>query len=501
MRAGCGMATLLLLVALTGGAAADGEAHVGPLVIVLDNGQGACEDPTGLCPFGSTGESVGDLRVDARQDITHLGVAVDRSFVNDALGFPLLPDGAVMLTPEDYSAPHPAFRLLIETVGERRGPGDLQAFGVAFTEKGYGLSYYGPGLHPNDTSVGEHGIWTVYGDPSSSVISRDEIRAYVDISETSVDERFDDVDGLSACERLESADCQDAVEATTDLARETAPDAAVGLRFDHAVVATDPDAIVAPGGGEDARAAPAAASSAPSGDVAAPRMSLASPPRAALTPHAASPGARTPAPGGENAPDAHHPPLSAAAVVIEPQRPPELAPIVAASVALAVAVMLAAFYSRVLRREDALFTESRSAILGALANGPKSIADIARELALDRTTVEYHARMLEKASRVVVRRVERRVVLCLPGVKDAERAIAPRAKDVLARLIAEQGGAVTRRRLEELATGMPLRTQNRALQDLRAAGLLERVEGPEEPVLRLRAPAPAPEPQGSSVAA
>lgn len=160
---------------------------------------------------------------------------------------------------------------------------------------------------------------------------------------------------------------------------------------------------------------------------------------------------------------------------VEPTQPAAhtLPRIVAAS-ALG-ALLLALLYSRIARRDEALRSDRRARIIELLqARGPMALPDLTREMGCDRTTVTHHLRLLSRLSHVVIERVDGRVVAALPGQSAAE-ALAPRAPEIIERLLRENGGQMTRADLHAAAADLPLRTRNHALAKLANDGRIMRI--------------------------
>lgn len=481
-------AILVLIIVACPQAIASGVMEVGPAVVMIENGQrDACaEDITGLCIASLDGNDAGELELDLDQRLSFVGVALNRSFINDAAGSALLPDGSMTLTPSDYSVEHPVFTILIDVIGVQRGPEPLDHFAIMFTNEGVGFLYLGPGLNPINTTPDEHGYWGPWGKEGAEtgLVERDRIRPQQDFKNTSLDERLDDIPTTTACGELDSATGCEAILAEQVAAVEAAsPNVIVGAAFIQALVTTDPADFPATEG-----LSPRESLQAPLGfrvPLGAPAtLSLPKPPTPTLD---LQPPAGPPRPASDERPGPSGPSnlLSVAAKVATPPSAPPLNAAFLASVAFGLAILLAVLYSRVLRREETLVTERRRAILDALGTGPLTLSDLSRKLGVDRTTVDYHARMLQKASRIILTRHGRRLVLALPGVGQPEQAIGLHARDVIFRLITENGGALPRSKLQQLAAGMPLRTTNRVLKELSKSGRIERVHGSGEPVLRV----------------
>lgn len=139
------------------------------------------------------------------------------------------------------------------------------------------------------------------------------------------------------------------------------------------------------------------------------------------------------------------------------------------------ALLLALLYSRIARRDEALRSDRRARIIELLqARGPMALPDLTREMGCDRTTVTHHLRLLSRLSHVVIERVDGRVVAALPGQSAAD-ALAPRAPEIIERLLREHGGQMTRAELHAAAADLPLRTRNHALAKLAHDGRIMRI--------------------------
>lgn len=467
-------------------AAASGVLEAGPVVVMIVNGHetDCVEDLTGLCIAAMRGSDAGETEADANQRVRFVGVAANRTFVNELVGHALLPDGSMMLTPSEYEVEHPVFRILIDVVGVKRGFGPADGLAVLFTDDGFGFEYFGPGLNPVNTTSGTHGAWMIYGKEGAEegLIERDRVRPQQDFNSTSVDERLDDIPTTRACQE-DLLGCEGTLAVPVESAKAATPNVIIGAAFVQALVTTDPENF-------------------PTGDGVGPRETPSVPlgGRSALGPPTPLPRSPTPTPslepnppGGPARPkaDPWREPIrpdgqlsTALRATTPPPTGPALDGALAVTVAFVVAVLLAVLYSRVLGREDALVTRRRHSILNALEAGPMTLSDLTRSLGVDRTTVAYHARMLQKASKLVVTRLGRRVVLSLPGVEEPQRAVTPHAREVIFQLITTNGGILARSKLHELTAEIPLRTRNRVLKELSNNGLIECVQGAGEPMIR-----------------
>lgn len=480
-------ATVLLFVAILPSATASGTLEVGPAVVILDNGiEGSCErDVTGLCLVGMTGGSVGDMEVYAYERVAYIGVGVNRTYANEVVGYDLLPDGAVELIPSDHSVEHPLFEILIEVVGVREGIGPLVAFG--FGEDEWGASYYGPGVLPPDAALRQHDPWIAYGDEGSEygLLERDRIRPTQDFGGAATDAAVDDWHMAllrpTVCGEV-GGPCAATFDAAIATYHEATPNVEFGAAFVEVDLGTDPSAL-SPSTSMLARessASPLTRTQAAQPDV---RLSRLETPQPTWFPLVGSPVGGGPFPHN---PDPTAPPLVAqdAGMIATPPRE-DIPALLTASIAFAIAVLLAALYARV-RPQDSLASGRREAILSTLrARGPLTVADLARSLGVDRTTIEYHARLLARGSVVGIRRHDRYVLLMLPGQPVPEAIGRVRAADQLLTALVNAGGSAERSDLGKLVPTMPARTLKHALKQLQEEGRVERVQGAGAAFVRL----------------
>jgi len=177
-----------------------------------------------------------------------------------------------------------------------------------------------------------------------------------------------------------------------------------------------------------------------------------------------------------------------------PLRPPGADAFLAAAAFALALVTSALLYSR-FHRDEALRHERRAQILSLLEReGPQSFPQLGRALGVDRTTVEYHARMLQRTGHLRLERAGKLVYALLPRQALDPRLVraAPDAATALLRILRERGGELPRAALHEAAEAYPQRARNHAIARLARAGAIERVFVGNVETLRLTARASSP---------
>lgn len=455
--------------------AASGAIEIGPANITFENGHsGNCiEQVTGMCPAAISGGSMGQQTLDARQESVRLRASIDRDSINDFAGFMLLPGGDLTIAPSAYRLPNPAFLILAEEVGTVRGAGPASGFGLTFREGGMGGWYVGPALEPM-LPVGQRGFWTPYAsdEPGGTrfyAFTNDSILIGEDFGDSSTDARLNEVPVVLT--RLSGLSAEPAAQLILT-AEETTPNVLFGGGFVAAEASTEAELATrtawspqpADGGPLGSRAPvidlPAARpwqsdSSGPLYHGGAPLNSSIDVPL--QRPH-------------ENRD------LVISRSELDLPRPDPDPPILPLTAAFALAILLAALYSR-LKKEDLLQAPHRARILSALdERGPLRLAALARIVGVDRTTVGYHVELLERAELVVPLRAGRWVYIGLPGQPLPASSMAGGELGAAVRdLLALHGGELPRAQLHEFLSGVPQRTRNHALRQLVAAGAVREI--------------------------
>lgn len=419
-----------------------------------------------------------------------IGVAANRTYVNEQAGFDLLPDGLMRLTPSDYSVESPVFRILIDVIGVQQGPGAFDAYAIGFREDEWGVSYFGPGVAPVNTTLAQHHGWNGYGNESAEegLLERDRIRPSQDLNWTSTDmyaESTRRYANSNLCPRVDDSLCSELANETAERYRTQTPNVIIGAAFIQAALSTDP-ADLAGFGALGERVSPASPlGSRVSAGEPRPLVEPTGSARPLERPQTPMPFVQEPTkvPGPTSPPPfVFH---SATTAFVKPPGG-GVPPLVVASVAFALAVTLAALYSRVAKHNETLICARRAEILKHLHDrGPTTMSEIARLIGVDRTTIQYHAHMLARASRLSLYRKGRLAVLALPGQPEPDRIGPPLATDRVYELLRTHGGSVSRKTLPQLASDIPTRTLKQALRDLQKQGRIERVFGAGEPVIRI----------------
>jgi DNA-binding transcriptional ArsR family regulator len=478
---------LCLLMSLGAyGASASGDLAVGSATLVLENGYetDCVESVSGLCLASLQGDSLGDSRVDAYERITFVGVAIDTPLL-------FLPDGTLFVRPSDHSVKHPIYRILIDDVGTLTIPIPvLQPF-IYFDETEHGFGYDDPGVDPMNSTPGERRSRIPYGDDGAEydVIDRERIQPFQSLGNTTWDSRVDRVSNDAPCSLLDSIGCRETLQPVGEAVMNATPDVNVGFSFVEADFTDDPSAFPSHGALGDRASlldAPLARSAtrAPAGPLAPASSGPRPLSQGAPAGGPASDPIDAPAPRGR----VPHP----APVTVQNRSPPAAhagAQLLVSAAAFSVAVVLAALFARIRSKDGALASGRRQALLAVLhQEGPMTLAALARKLGVDRTTVEHHARHLERLSMLRAHKQGRLVVLALP--EQPVGPIVPAFKPLRVRLLDEirsSGGSTTQQEIARLTSDVPKRTRNHALRELQLAGIVEIVHGMGPAIIRLRA--------------
>lgn len=460
----------LVALALTASspAHASGEVHVGLATVSLENGHSSgCVDPSGLCVVTASGSGA-DATLDATQNVAFVGVAIDDSEIEAVTGYPLLPDDAIIIDSGWLVLRHEAFVVLAQQVGRTYAPAPADHYGLIVTSERYGVAYFGPPLQqPTGDAQPRELSWN-YSDDG---VGYRQVGPFGSQGNTSSDARV--LDALTfPCVVLRDASCQHAENATSTQLAALTPNVEIGLSFYQVGMTTElggfPSAAFGAraSGSRPAAKAPVAAAPLPLAKDPDPPTRLTPAPvqrpqRSTLT----SP--QGPA-GGRGVP-------SVALETLTPTAPPDRGVVlVAASFALALA--LAALFSR-FHGKEALEHAKRKRILELLdARGPMSFPEVGRALGVDRTTVDYHVRLLIKTGFVKTTRGGRVVYVHRPGqeIDPSLRRSDADASDALLGILRGSGGCMPRGELHHAAGAYSQRARNGALQRLIERGVVER---------------------------
>lgn len=181
-------------------------------------------------------------------------------------------------------------------------------------------------------------------------------------------------------------------------------------------------------------------------------------------------GGRAPVPNAPPRPTARDDaPLRTQVGPGEPPRAGSPTSLLAAST-LALALLLLALYSRILRRADALASPQRAGIVRILHEcGPTHVRELAVKLGVHRTTILHHALVLGRLKEVVIVRDGKRPLLALPA--HDPKALPPPEPRGAHKLVLEAlrgaGGAMRRKDLHARLAMVPLRTRNHAIHHVR----------------------------------
>lgn len=454
---------------------------MGPASFALENGHtDDCLDTlTGLCLAGGHVGQPHESRVDAYQRIDRAIITLDTSSLEAEPSFLLLPDGGLAVNASAILIPHDGFRIVDQNLADRwRAPEPFHdRIGYRFDEEGLFVDWWLPDL-PGETLLdGQNRATRRFGD--------DEWLAYDQVGPVNrvggIDtETYLSSESRMACRLLTSARCPSEVAALIVAVESAVPSVRVGAELYDA------------GLGDPTPAAPsigARGHAAVIGDRMLPAL-LSGP--IPLTPPAGvgfsvgQPGLRVSASladADRSSGRALIPPLPA-------QGPPEarepIAPMLLAAAAFVLALALATLYSR-MRREQILGSPARQRILRVIdASGPLRLAQLAASTGLDRTTIGYHVKLMQRAAIVEVVRREKVTYVGL-----AERAFtipvatARSGREVL-EAVRDRPEGIERSALHVVLDGMPPRTRNHWIGRLLASGAIVEITLPTGSVLRPR---------------
>lgn len=479
----------MLTIASFGLAAATGTLLVGPAGLYLDNGKttSCMEDVSGLCLATLHQGTPGDTVVDGDQTFDRVEVWIDRTQINDAIGFDLLPDGAVRFAPSMHEVPYPPPRLLAEHVGTKR-PAELGGnWGVTFREDGMGLWYFGPDLNPIDPTPHPDGFWWPYGttnDEADATLDsdNDSINLGEDYGNISNDDIADDIEDDSVCAFLGSPGCVIVLHPYITAVRQTTPNIIIGAELTQARAGLENESpnLASNGGAKEG------------GIPLGPRAWVETPaslrPRDMLSP--SGPGA-IPDPGSRPIPPSSRDGPAPYSVVPHgpkpiPSTPPDASLGLRHVAAFAIAVALAALFSR-MRKEDMLADPHRRAILSELAAGPQRLSALAPKLGIDRTTIAYHASQLARVGLVLLERRGRSTFVLLPGQEAPARGmVTGEVGGAVREVLSARGGRILRVELHAALREIPQRSRNHAIRQLVETGVLCQIDSPSGVLLALR---------------
>lgn len=486
---------LVMFVAAAPITSASGTLDMGAAAIMIDNGRdGDCiEDTSGLCLATVSGEGSG-TQLNVRQEFRALLIGVNRTFVNDAVGYSLLPDGTLVVDLSDYSTPNPVFRLFVEQIGSQHGPGPAEPFGLVVNETGYAVEYFGPGIYPANTTLDDHSVGSSY----PNIANYERIGPINVLESTTTDRSIRDT-LTGGCRLLANAPCFDTMSGVANRSANLTPEVVWGVEF------LEPSLGLGTGGFGSAetlsnRSSVEGPSTGRPALMAPPGPRADSPP---VTPMLARGGTGEPEvtnpPGGDPR-DVKPGPLGPAPTGPDLRGGDGIPVLIAISAAFALAVLCASLYSRVTRDRDLLLAGSRARLLELIRQrGPLSLSTLSREIGVDRKTAIYHIRILAKTNQVQVHKLNRQVVVGLPRQTIPEGRGETRRSPSCRRLLtvlAESGGELERGQLVK-RLDLPARSRNRALRACIELGEVQRVWRSEGQFIVLRADANAHDVPGS----
>ena len=479
------MRVLLMVVGLMlllPAASATGRLAVGPVSLAVENGHDdAClEDVSGLCLAELRGGSIGETELDASQRVARLVVAYDAAAIDRLLPIPLLPGGEIGVDAADLSVEHPLLVLATALVGTRGVETPWGEVGAGLSPQGVRLSYLGvdearaaPEPHRQDYNYTDNSV---------------RYRELGPFNRAGGPVRSDDilVAPADACLMVEGTPCSTATAAFVELPNAT-PSVVAGQELHEAAVSGDPNATLFAAGALHARAAAAHPASPPRTLPRSPVLAVGTPagggPPPSDGPEPAELAPRERSPRGGSTPPGN---LSLAASATASAPGTVDLPLAPLAASLAIATMLAALYSRFRSRSEALAHEARQRMLGLVQGGPRTVAELAQALGVDRSTAQYHARVLHRAGVVALRKGERHVYVTLPGQPLPEKPVVTiGAPARIVELLRAAGGVLPRASLQEKAPELPPRTRNHALRELVERGVVERKFAGNEEVVAL----------------
>lgn len=462
------VATLLVLPA----ASASGRLGSPVAVVEVENGHdSACiENVSGLCPASADTHELGNAEIDGNQELRSIHVAANRSVVDSTPAQWLVPDGSITIRREMLELPNPLMPALSQHVGRVRLPAPFETYVLYFNETEHGVEYVGPSATPLNLTPTQHHHPYAYS--SDGGVEYDTIGPSRDYGEASTDQVLPFLS--AACSALEATACTRAVNAADSRARAATPNITVGLEFHEIAAATNESAFSFDEALERSSSDQSPLSRRSVADV--PRLSRPPPAGAEVrlgAGHSGPPGQAEPRPSVEDRPIFTRATRTA---IFEPPSIADHTKALAVAASFALALALAALFSR-FHGKEALEHAKRKRILELLdARGPMSFPEVGRALGVDRTTVDYHVRLLIKTGFVKTTRGGRVVYVHRPGqeIDPSLRRSDADASDALLGILRGSGGRMPRGELHHAAGAYSQRARNGALQRLIERGVVER---------------------------
>lgn len=453
------------------------------IIPVVENGH--ADDCAAVlpCPLSYDVADPGAGEVNVTQDLSSNGVVLASPWVQL-----LLPDGGLFVRGDDVGVPNVIFPFLAEDAGEVNSSiaGTPYVF-LVFSRDNMTYGYYGPTT--NDTDFAHRDADAHYSDSDRGVFYDRIVVSNPGATSTDTQLGWFDV----ACGSLPdevSGSCAQQGSLVTATAREKTPNVRVGLTWEEAGLGDARSDFIrkpATSGSKDAPPHAGPILSSAHAPVALDASAPWAPPRMP-SPHAED----TPSPEAarEPPPPAASPPPIATAAARGPATIDAAHPVARAAGALALAIALKLLYGRISSREHALAHASRQRVLDILqAAGPLTVTDLARQLAVDRSTALYHIRVLRRSASVQVARRGRLVYVALPHQTPPTLPASFRegAAAIVLAALRSAGGALPRAELHAHAAAVPQRQRNHILRQLTEAGVLERAFVGNAEVVRVAA--------------
>lgn len=469
-----GLLLVLLAACLLPGASAD-AAIEGPVVVHVDDQRPEDCTPTlveaCLVTIPSSG-APGEQTVDLHHSIRRVDVAANPAYVAPAAG--ILPAYAILLqgnsTFASFALVEAAMDLYASVPQDRPG---RDALGLRFDREAAAVYYYGPPLQDPQAEHANRSTGLALDDADGGWVSSDQLGPMNSGAVTTTDVQAGPLP-LLVCDIVDpSQSCYHAALGVQQTYNDTTPNVILGFEWDVVALATDPGAL-------EWAAAASANESTPERGVAPDRTaSLALWARAAPAEAGRPPEATTdPVPHRP----VHRPPVAPpAAVEIATASMPEspvgpLPTMVAIGAGLSLGLVLSGLYSRFASKHALLAHPVRAALMTQVARRPGvSFCALQDIMNLNRSTLQYHLRLLERERCVRLANVNQTLRVFLPGQSPSAGADAelehPTRGQILAALASAPLG-LTRAELHAAVPAMPLRTRNHTIARLTEMGLI-----------------------------
>lgn len=463
---------LLVVASLLPGAAADAEIE-GPVVVRVDDQRPADCTPTAveacLVKAPQT-RSLGDETVDLHSSVRRIDVAANPAHVARAAGF--LPVYAMTL---EGNSSYVSFALvetaidLYATVPQDRPARD--ALGLQFDREAVAVYYYGPSR--KEEGLGNRSLGMSLENDDGGWVAYDGLGPMNSGAVTSTDIQAGPLP-LMVCDFADrSQGCYNTTLAMQERYNQTTPNVIVGFEWDAVTLATDPSALPPDVAAVTNETTPEP-QTAPRRDDSLALWARPGPRDGGRTPDVP---AELATPGLVQGPPVPPPASLDVAIAGAPEAPPTPLPtILAIGAGLGLSLVVSALYSRFASKHALLAHPVRAAVMAQVAARPgTSSLALQKTLNLNRSTLLYHLRLLEREGCVRLASVNQSLRVHLPGQAPAGRVEPelehPTRGQVLSALVSAPRG-LTRAELHAALPSMPLRTRNHTIARLKALGLI-----------------------------